>query len=172
MAAVPEAVACARVLSERGVVAVYSSPARRCVETASPIADATSVPVLTDDGLVERMNWARSSGMSFDDFLVEWQRATADRDYVPPIGASSRATGARMSAAITRLAEQHRAGIVVCVTHGGATLDLLRDVMGDAALERASPGTIAEGVPGGALTTLSVAPPGFGVEEVCSTRHL
>jgi len=63
---VRQALACARILCERDVVAVCSSPARRCVETARPIADAVRLPVVTDEGLVERMNWASSSGLPFE----------------------------------------------------------------------------------------------------------
>jgi len=167
-----QALACAHLLAGHDVVAIYCSPARRCVETARAIAKATELPVTIDQSLAERMSWVPSSALSIDEFLAEWQRATADRDYRPCVGESSRAAGTRMLAAVTRLAAPHAAGTVVCVTHGGATADLLRDLMEDEALERVAPRLIANGVPGGALTTLSSTSSGFRAIEVASTRHI
>jgi len=167
-----QARACAPLLVARDVVALYSSPARRCLETVAPIVDAIGLAAVIADDLIERMTWVPSSGMSLDEFLAEWERASADRDYVPSIGASSRAAGARMAAVMARLAREHATGTVVCVTHGGATVDLLRDVIGDRALERAAPGLIADGVPGGAVTTIGVTDSGLRVLEVARTGHL
>jgi broad specificity phosphatase PhoE len=165
-----QAWACAQRLSD--VAAVYSSPMRRGVETARVISEAHDLPAFVDGRLTERMNWIPSSGLSLDEFLAEWERASLDRDHVPPVGDSSHATGARMSAAIMSLADRHRTGTVVCVTHGGATVDLLRDLVGDEALDAASPGIIRSGIPGGALTTISVGPTGLRVVRIAAIDHL
>jgi len=165
-----QAVACARRLAD--VIAVYTSPARRGQETASVIGQAHGLTAFVDDALAERMNWIPSSGVSLDEFLNEWEQTTLDRERVPPVGDSSRATAARMAFAVTRRAKQHPAGTIACVTHGGATVDLLRDLLGDHALGVAAPGLITNGVPGGALTTILATPTELRVIQIAAVDHI
>lgn len=56
-------------------------------------------------------------------------------------------------------------GPVAVVSHGGATIDLLRTLAADAALP---PGLLAEGVPACAITTLD----DMRVVAIASTGHL
>ena len=44
--------------------------------------------------------------------------------------------------------------VIVVVAHGGVTVDALRTILGDEALLSKRPGSISEGVPGGAVTQL------------------
>lgn len=88
---------------------------------------------------------------------------------VPPVtGTSSWATanprarrGERMRSFVAALGE----GPVAVVSHGGATADLLRTLLGDAALPS---GLLAEGIPSCAITTLD----GARVVAIASTEHL
>jgi broad specificity phosphatase PhoE len=145
---------------------------RRGIETANVIAEVHGLSASVDDALLERMEWVPSSGISLAEFLAEWERASRDRDRVPPVGASSRATGARMAAALARVGKGRAEGTVVCVTHGGATVDLLRDLMGDEALECAARGIIANGFPGGALTTILVTPTELRPVRIAEVDHI
>jgi broad specificity phosphatase PhoE len=102
--------------------------------TVAVLSSHIDVPVVVDDRLVERMNWS-GEGQSLDDFLVEWHRATVERDYVPSCGEASRTAGARFENLLREVAVCHPGQIVVLVSHGGVTVDMLRKVLGDDALQ-------------------------------------
>lgn len=154
------------------VSAVVSSPLRRAQQTAAPIAARLGLGVRTDDRLVERMNWTADSGLDFDAFLDEWNRASADRNHRPPVGDSSAATGDRMRALFDELADAHPGETVVVTTHGGATVDLLRTLIGDDGLVARAPGLIEEGPTACGLTVLNRDADGWQVITIADTAHL
>lgn len=133
--------------------AVYSSPARRAVQTANVIAAATGLAVHVDDRLAERMNWA-DDGRPLGEFLEEWQRASRDRDHEPRWGQSSRGAAARMERVLLDLAGRHEGQTVIVVSHGGVTVDLARSLLGDHELEAVAPGVIQAGVESCAVTEI------------------
>jgi broad specificity phosphatase PhoE len=150
----------ARRLRPAGVAAVFSSPLRRAHETAQVVAEAAAVPVTTDERLRERMNW--DGRQDAEEFFEQWQATVADRDFVPALGDSSRAAGARFLAFLAEHAADP--GPVAVATHGGVTVDLLRTLLGDDAV----PAHLWQGVPGCAVTTLD----GLEVVEIASVAHL
>lgn len=154
-----QAAAAARWLSATGLQAIFSSPLRRARETAAAVATVTGLPVTLDDRLRERLNW--DGTQPFDAFQADWDRSTRDRDLVLGNGESSRSAGERMRSFVAALGE----GPVAVVSHGGATADLLRTLLGDAALPS---GLLAEGIPSCAITTLD----GARVVAIASTEHL
>jgi broad specificity phosphatase PhoE len=156
-----QAAAAARWLAGAALQALFSSPLRRARETAAAVATVTGLPVQLDDRLRERLNW--DGTQTFDDFLADWERSTRDRDYVLGNGESSRSAGERMRAFVAGLREGP--GPVAVVSHGGATIDLLRTLAGDAALP---PGLLADGIPPCAITTLDDS----RVVAIASTGHL
>ena len=158
---VQQAAVTARWMQERGLRSLYSSPLRRAQETAASIASATGLAVQLESRLGERSNWDGSQ--TFDVFLADWDRTTRDRDFVPRNGESSRSTGERMRAFLGGLGG--RPGPIAAVSHGGATMDLLRTVLGDDVL---APHLLAEGIPACAITTLD----DLDVVEIASTAHL
>jgi broad specificity phosphatase PhoE len=141
-----QAVTIARVLAESRCDGLWSSPLRRARETANIIGAHCGLTPVVDERLRERVNW--DGTRPFDGFLADWQRASNDRTWTPPGGDSSQATGARMRAALDDIASQAVTRALV-VSHGGATLDLVRDLAGD---EAARP--FADGIPNCALTTI------------------
>jgi broad specificity phosphatase PhoE len=160
MAEATGSAAAARWLEGAGLRALFSSPLRRARETAAVIAAVTDLPVQLDDRLRERLNWEGTQ--TFDAFLAEWDRSNRDRDLVLDNGESSRSPGERMRAFLAGL--RGGPGPVAVVSHGGATTDLLRTLLGDAALP---PGLLAEGIPSCAITTLD----DLHVVAIASTRH-
>jgi broad specificity phosphatase PhoE len=156
-----QAAAAARWLAGAGVRALFSSPLRRARETAAAVAIVTGLPVQLDDRLRERLNWEGTQ--PFDAFLAEWDRSTQDRDLVLGNGESSRSAGERMRDFLAGL--RGGPGPAAVVSHGGVTTDLLRTLLGDAALP---PGLLAEGIPSCAITTLD----GLRVVAIASTGHL
>lgn len=135
------------------IAAVWSSPLRRAVETARPIAASVGTDVQLDDRLRERMNWDGSDPLS--DFLVDWDRATRDRAHRPRVGDSSRDAGDRILAAVAEIADSADDGsTVVVVAHGGVTVDALRTLVGDDRVVREDPTLLTDGVPNCAVTRL------------------
>jgi broad specificity phosphatase PhoE len=148
-------------LRGQGIGALYASPMRRAQQTAGCIATVTGLPVQTDARLRERLNWDGSQ--PYEAFLALWARTTDDRDFVPAGGDSSRQAGARLMAFLAAL--PGTPGPVAAVTHGGVTIDLLRDLLGDDALP---PHLLTTGIPPGAITTIS----DLRVVMIASTAHL
>jgi broad specificity phosphatase PhoE len=140
---------------------VYSSPLRRAWETARHLAMATGLELRPDERLRERVNWDGTQSM--EAFLSDWARCANDRDCVPHAGDSSRQTGARMLAFVQEQLDGPDA--VAAVTHGGATVDLLRTLPGDAAVPAA---LMQYGVPACAVTILDRS----GVVDIARTDHL
>ncbi|WP_328460880.1 histidine phosphatase family protein [Streptomyces sp. NBC_00448] len=176
-------------LRKVGLRAIVSSPLRRARETASFLAAATGLEVREDARLRERMNW--DGVQPLEAFLADWAASVRDRDHVPDRGDSFRATAARMRACLLEPAEaaelsaraepfesaDAEPGPIAVVTHGGATVDLLRTLFGDHAVPAA---LMDAGVPSCAITTLDVVPavsgiraaPAFSVVQIASVAHL
>lgn len=155
-----------------GATEVKTIPMHRALETAQVVSDVLGVPLSVDPRLRERMNWQGTELQALNDFLADWERTSRDRDAQPRIGDSSRATGDRMLQAVRVAAERSTHGPVVCVSHGGATVDLLRTLVGDVALDEISPGIITDGVPSGAVTSLSVGLSQIELDRVAEVDHL
>lgn len=156
-----QARAVADALATVDVVALYSSPLRRAVETAELIGRRLGTPVAVDPRLVERANW-NGENQSLEQFLAEWARSGLDRDFTPSSGDSSRAAGRRMAAALAEFAERHPEGTVVVVSHGGVTVDMARNLVGDEGVAGLAPDVIETGVGPCAITELVAS--GGGLE--------
>jgi broad specificity phosphatase PhoE len=144
-----------------GAGALWASPMRRAQETAECLAAVTGLAVQADARLRERLNWDGST--PWESFADLWARTADDRDLVPENGQSARQAGARLQAF---LADMHSwPGPVAAVTHGGVTIELLRNVLGDDALP---PGLLATGIPPCAITALDNLNPVM----IASTSHL
>ena len=151
----------ARWLDGRDVRRLFSSPQRRARQTAEVIASTLGLTVMPDPRLRERVNWAGTG--TFEAFFGDWRRSVLDRDFVPPGGDSSRQAGERMRRFVAGL--RGRPGSVVAVTHGGATADLLRTLLGD---DQVPSWLLSDGVPACAITTLD----GLRVTGIASVAHL
>lgn len=151
---------------------VWASPLKRAQQTAGPIAIAFGVAVQTDARLRERMNWVDGSEISLGGFLAEWQRASEDRMYRPPVGDSSSDAAERFIAVLVDIGRTVSEGTVVVVAHGGVTVDSLRTLTGDAAVNRAGPDLIENGVPCCAITRLRVDGEVVSVDAYPSTGPL
>jgi broad specificity phosphatase PhoE len=135
-----QAVHTGRRLRSLGVSLLYSSPMRRARETAEGIASVTGLTVQCDARLRERLNWDGS--LPFEAFLDLWAQTMRDRDWIPAAGESSRQAGLRLEEFLSGLADMP--GPVAAVTHGGVTVDLLRNLLGDDAVPAA---VLAAGIP-------------------------
>jgi broad specificity phosphatase PhoE len=149
-----------RTLQDGGLRAVYASPLLRARQTAEAVGAVAGLPVRIDPRVAERMNWDGS--VPLERFAEDWARASADRDFVPVVGDSSRAAGARFQ---EFLVARESDGPVAVACHGGVTVDLLRTLVGDAAVPEA---LLADGVPSGAITIIEDLRPVL----IAETAHL
>ena len=144
-----------------GVSALWTSPVRRARETAECISSITGLAVQADARLRERLNW--DGTMSFDAFLALWARTVHDRDWVPPHGDSSRQAGRRLEEFLAELPAAP--GPVAVITHGGITVDLIRNLLGD---QSVPPHVLTAGIPPCAVTAID----GSNVVMIASASHL
>jgi broad specificity phosphatase PhoE len=156
-----QAVRTGRWLGGAGIRALYSSPMRRARETAEGIASVTGLTVRRDTRLRERLSWDGS--LPFDAFMALWARTMRDRDWIPADGESSRQAGMRLQEFLAGPVDTP--GPVAAVTHGGVTVDLLRNVLGDYAVPAA---VLAAGIPLCAVTAVD----GLTVVKIASVSHL
>jgi broad specificity phosphatase PhoE len=152
---VDQAHAVAALLSQRTWDLLVTSPLRRARHTAEIIGAACGLQPRVELALRERMNWGDAlMPQSIDEFVADWQHATFDPSWTPPSGTSSHATGARMHALLDELVQAREVERSLAVTHGGATLDLLRQITTDIDLDRVAPNILDNGVESCGLTTL------------------
>ena len=167
-----QAEATARHLAPTHWDALYTSPLARARETAVVLGRVCGVELLVDGRLRERMHWqAGPRAQTREAFLEDWQRSTADRSWRPPSGESSFAVGARVLEAISDFVAMARGPNLLVVSHGGATVDLLRSLFGDETVRHLAPAVIDCGVPSCALTRLSFDG-AWRAEEIAATSHL
>lgn len=152
------------------ISAIFTSPLQRALETARVFGDLLGLEVQVDDRLRERTNW--EEGQSLEEFLADWGRATWNRSYAAAGGDSSATAGARLRQFLEEVAASHRGRQVIAVAHGGVTVDLLRDLMGDDQLIALAPTLLSEGPSSAAITRLKVQPGHFEVVEIASGSHV
>jgi probable phosphomutase (TIGR03848 family) len=134
----------ARELSERlaGVplAAIYASPLERAQETATPIAAAQALSIVTRQDLIE-LDFGRWTGAEIRslDADPEWIAFNTVRSQIRiPGGETMREVQDRVVAAINEITTQFESGIVAIVTHGDvirAAIAHFLDMPLDAALK-------------------------------------
>lgn len=112
---------------------IIASPKLRTKQTAGIIAKPHSLPINTDERLMERLEWENED--TFAAFIDEWNKTDTDRSYVPKNGISSKANGGRMKDILDGLVNKHKEGNILIVSHGGTIGDLLRNLFTEEAIE-------------------------------------
>jgi 2,3-bisphosphoglycerate-dependent phosphoglycerate mutase len=116
-----QAIELAAVLASFPIERILSSPYERAISSIAPLAQRLSLPILTDDRLVER---TLSTG-ALEDWVTALRATFDDPELRFPGGESSRAATARAVAAI-EAALGHGAQTSAIVTHGNLMSLLLR----------------------------------------------
>lgn len=141
---VAQATRAAKWLAADGTGALYATPRRDALVTAGIIAATCGLAVFRDDRLRDRLQWDEAP-----DSGADRERTTADRDYHPADGESSRQAGERLRGFLESLADDPRP--VAAVTFSDVTVDLLRTLLGDDAVPEE---ILRDGLPGGSVTTV------------------
>jgi probable phosphoglycerate mutase len=103
--------------------AVYSSDLRRAFETAEILAEPHRVPVIAEFGLreIDVGSWSGLTRQEIQERFPDGSR---------PDGETHEEHGARVRAAVTRIALKHPGGRVLLVGHGG-TIRSIHDVISE-----------------------------------------
>lgn len=111
----------ARFLGSQPVIAVWSSPLQRALETAAPIAERCGLPVSVEPDLTEWKLLSRWAGHQWSDLEVEFPGELtaylAHPSSIPNASESLVELAHRMTSAITSIASRHGVGDVVIVSH-------------------------------------------------------
>jgi broad specificity phosphatase PhoE len=121
---VRQADATARALATEPIAAVFSSPLRRALETAAPIAAAARLPVVTVEefreinvGSYEGMPPTEELWAQHDALLAAWREGAGDLAF--PEGENWHALSARVSRGLEQVVASAPGGTAVVVAHGG-----------------------------------------------------
>ena len=154
---------------------IITSPILRAQQTAQQIADALALQVITHKLLKERVNWGDDPTQNFESFLAMWERASADRDWIPQVGDSSRHAGERLNKFI--YSQNDEVNQVILVTHGGIITDFLRNVFSDEQLDAKFSNFTEmkdQNILGCSVTIVDFDPKiqRYDLVELASTKHL
>ncbi len=132
----PDGVAMARQVADRlaaaGAVAVYTSPIRRCRETARIVATPGDLPVLTERRFIE-VDYGSWSGRSLRDLyrLKAWESLMRHPGrFRFPDGETLGEVQRRAVAGLEAIAQRHGDEVVVVVSHGDVIRALLCHYLG------------------------------------------
>jgi probable phosphoglycerate mutase len=129
-----QAEATAKALASEKFDAIYSSDLPRAIETATPLAKLTGVPLETTDALRER-SVGVMEGLTFEEAAErhpEQYQALLRRDFEHVLlgGESYRQTLDRASRQLDEAIEQHRGGRIALFAHTGTICILILHLMG------------------------------------------
>ena len=129
-----QAKATARALAAEKFSAIYSSDLPRAIETASPLARLTGVPLETTDALRER-SVGVMEGLTFEEAAEqhpEQYQALLRRDFEHVLlgGESYRQTLDRASRQLDEAIEQHKGGRIALFAHTGTICILILHLLG------------------------------------------
>ncbi len=124
----------AQALKDEEVSCIYSSPLKRARETATAIARAQGLHVVTVDALKE-VDAGELEGLTFDevverygDFLQEWIKDTPSFNI--PGGESITELRERTWPAVQRIVNEHPDEVVIAVSHSLAILSIISRALG------------------------------------------
>lgn len=170
-----QARATAKALASEKFSAIYSSDLPRAIETASPLAKLTGVPLQTTDALRER-SVGVMEGLTFEEAAEqhpEQYQALLRRDFEHILlgGESYRQTLDRASRQLDEAIEEHRGGRIALFAHTGTICILILHLMGALDAPELKPVWIATANCG--VARFDLRDDGF-VRVLCinDTRHL
>ena len=124
--------AAARIGKLKRVSAIYASPLERARETAMPIARVRGLAVRIERGLMD-LDVGRWTGERLDRVSKRPEWSTVQRHpsgFRFPDGESFMEMQTRMTAALARLVERHRGGVIVAVSHADPIKAALAHALG------------------------------------------
>ena len=119
---------------DRTWTAIYSSPLKRAIDTATPLAGAKGLAVVQREELAE-IDYGQWDGLTAEvvarDWHDEYERWTADPAWNPPTGGETAiALSQRMTNVIEEITGSHMDGNVLVVSHKASIRVLLCALLG------------------------------------------
>jgi len=170
-----QAKATAKALAKEKFSAIYSSDLPRAIETATPLANLTHVPLQTTDALRER-SVGVMEGLTFEEAAEqhpEQYQALLRRDFEHVLmgGESYRQTLDRASRHLDEAIERHKGGRIVLFAHTGTICILILHLMG--ALDAPELKPVWIGTANCGIARFELRDDGFvRVLSINDTRHL
>jgi broad specificity phosphatase PhoE len=123
----------ATMLRRLPIAAVYSSPSRRALETARPLAAVHRLTPI-EQGDISELDFGIFEGLTFEEIATahqevfeSWMRTPTDVRF--PAGESYAELRRRVIAAVAALRARHRSETFAVVSHGGPIRAVLADVL-------------------------------------------
>ena len=119
---------------DRTWTAIYSSPLKRAIDTATPLAAARGLSVVQREELAE-IDYGKWDGLTAEavarDWHDEYERWTADPAWNPPTGGETAiALSQRMTNVVEEITGSHMDGNVLVVSHKASIRVLLCALLG------------------------------------------
>ena len=119
---------------DRTWTAIYSSPLKRAIDTATPLAAARELSVVQREELAE-IDYGKWDGLAAEavarDWHDEYERWTADPAWNPPTGGETAiALSQRMTNVVEEITGSHMDGNVLVVSHKASIRVLLCALLG------------------------------------------
>lgn len=171
-----QAVATGKYFKDKKIKAIYSSPLKRTTETTKHIASFHNLEVIVDHKLRERAEYDGKSNQSLEKFIDMWKLCDENRNYVPPIGDSSKMAGERIEKYLKKVHQKHHESEIIIITHGGVIADFLFNIFptdlllkhNETFVDRAS----AMGITECSITVVNFDGNKFELEKLANTDHL
>jgi probable phosphomutase (TIGR03848 family) len=122
----------AELLAKQPIMAVYSSPLERCMETAQPLAAALNLPVVAEAGLLE-VDYGEWRGANLKELakLPEWRQVQHyPSTFRFPAGETLREVQHRAVTAIERIRQAHPDQVIALFSHGDVIRTTLAHYLG------------------------------------------
>lgn len=123
----------ARALAEVGLAAIYTSPRRRALQTASALGRGHGLAPVVDERLCE-IDFGDFEGRTYEeierehpDLFRRWMETPTEIEF--PNGESYERLQARALLALSSILDNHRRDTVAVVTHGGIARAILADCL-------------------------------------------
>jgi probable phosphoglycerate mutase len=128
-----QATALADWLADEPIEAIYTSPLRRAVQTAAPLAERHGLSPIVDEDLAE---WDRHSAdyVPIEELKAEgdprWQQMVAGEWFVDAVDVDPEAWAAAVVVAVERVIADNPGRTVALVAHGGVVNIYLAHILG------------------------------------------
>jgi alpha-ribazole phosphatase len=123
----------ARALAQNGLAAIYTSPRRRALQTASALARVHGLAPVVDERLCE-IDFGDFEGRTYEEIEREhpelfrrWMETPTEIEF--PNGESYERFKARALLALASILDNHRRDTVAVVSHGGIARAILADCL-------------------------------------------
>jgi broad specificity phosphatase PhoE len=106
-------------IKDRDIIAVWASPLERAQQTATPLAEAKDLQIVTDDRIIEAENVFEGQRVSVGDGVLRQPKAWRHLwdPFTPSWGEPYKVVASRMAAAVEEAREAARGHEIVLVSH-------------------------------------------------------